>query len=376
MSGQIKSILLLLICLPDLDPLLAQNDTADFISTNEAMHHYFYHEFGYGSEADYNPIYYVINGGFDILQTENQSRNLGGIHYTTGIKNVTYNMSSPFVSIRDYGTRQFLRDEIIPSSFDERNMQWWPNYQLHLIGGGMEYRMIAEWYDSHGFEFPKAASFITIAVQHFLNEVVENNGYVGRTTDPIADLYVFDPLGVLLFSFDPVCRFFGETLNMADWSYQPAYDPTSGNLENAGQNFIFKYRFPFAVRYALFYECGMNGLAGFSHEFEKEEWISLAAGLRNSQNVVVTDETGGRKQTATIKWNAGLFYDKNNSLLFSILASGQRDYQVVANIYPGLFSISRFSPGLFAAFTAGNRIIVGLSLSYSPVGLATGFKRP
>jgi hypothetical protein len=240
----------------------------------------------------------------------------------------------------------------------------------------MEYRMIAEWYDSHGFEFPRTASLLTVAAQHFLNEVIENNSYVGRTVDPIADLYIFDPLGVVLFSLEPVCQFFSETLNMADWSYQPAYNPTLGNLEDAGQNFIFKYKFPFARRYALFYECGMNGLAGISYEFKNGQWFTLAAGMRNSEDVTVTDETGGRKQTATMKWNAGFFYDKNNSLLFSILASGQRSYRLVTNVYPGFFSIWYFNPGLFAALTVGNTLIFGLNLSYAPIGIATSFREP
>jgi len=369
-----KPALFLFLCLLSFDNAPAQNISADSLIQSATMAHRFYHEFNYGSDADYNPIYYIMNGGFDILQTENQSRNLRDIQYTTGIRNVTYNMSSLFTSIRDYGTRNFLRDEIIPSSINEQNMQWWPNYQLHLIGGGMEYRMMAEWYDSQGFEYPKTASLLTVAAQHFLNEVIENNGYVGRTVDPVADLGVFDPLGVVLFSFEPVCNFFSETLNMADWSYQPAYNPTSGDLENAGQNFIFKYKLPFAARYALFYECGMNGLAGISYEFKKNEWLSLSAGMRNSQDVTVTDETGGRKQTATMKWNAGFFYDKNNSLLFSILASGQRSYRVVANVYPGMVVISDFSPGIFAVLTEANQVIFGLSFRYSPIGVATGFR--
>ncbi len=339
----------------------------------EEHQQYFYRDINYGSQADYNPISYIINGGFDILQTENQSRNLKDIHYATGMKNLTYNLSGPFTSIRDYGAKHFLSDEIIPTGFDEKNMQWWPNYQLHVLGGGMEYRMMAEWYNAHGYTFPKTASVVTVAVQHFLNEVIENNGYVGRTVDPIADLYVFDPLGIVLFSFDPVCRFFGETLNMADWSYQPAYNPTSGNLENAGQNFVFKYKLPFATRYAIFYECGMNGMAGLSCEFMKGESFSLAAGMRNSQDVTVTDETGARKQTATLKWNAGFFYDRNNSLMLSILASGQKSYRVVTNIYPGLVSIAGFSPGLFVVMTSQNKMILGMSVSFLPVGLATNF---
>ncbi len=364
MSGKTNSAWLCTACL-----LVASVAAAQIV--NEKDHPYFYHALDYGSEADYNPLSFIINGGFDILQTENQSRNLGNIKYITGVRNLTFNLASPLKSIQAYGVKQFFADEVLPLSADKKNMQWLPNYELHVIGGGMEYRAIAEWYAAHGFQFPRTASFVTMAAQHFVNEVVENNGYVGRTVDPIADIYIFDPLGVLLFSFDPVCEFFGETLNMADWSYQPAYNPTLGNLENAGQNFIMKYKLPFNERYAVFYHFGMNGLLGVSYEYEDGEWITVAGGLRNTENVLVPDIAGARKQTATLQWNAGFFYDRNNSLMFSLLATGQRSYGIVANVYPGLISIGGFSPGFFAAFTAGNRMVFGLNVSYVPLGLAT-----
>lgn len=364
MSGKIESAWIIVYCLIAVSAARAQNDNAE-------LRPYFYHALNYGSESEYGPVSYIINGGFDILQTENQSRNLNDIRYMTGVRNVTFNLASPFKSISAYGVRQFFADEILPVSGDKKNMQWVPNYQLHLIGGGMEYRAMAEWYAAHGFQYPKTASLVTMAVQHFVNEVVENNGYVGRTVDPIADIYVFDPLGIVLFSFDPVCQFFGETLNMADWSYQPAYNPTLGNLENAGQNFIVKYKLPFDNRYALFYHFGMNGLLGMSYEYRKSESITLAAGVRNAENILVPDVAGARKQTATLQWNAGIFYDRNNSLLCSILVTGQRSYGLVANVYPGLISIAGFSPGFFAALTTGNRIIFGLNVSYVPVGLAS-----
>lgn len=369
MSGLIRSISILALLCASALPGRCQEAQGD-------MQAYFFHPVTYGSQANYNPLSYVINGGFDILQTENQSRNLSGIHYTTGVRNVTFNLASPFKSIRAYGVAQFVADEILPVSVNKKNMQWLPNYQLHLIGGGMEYRMMAEWYAAHGFQYPGVASLATVAVQHFVNEVVENNSYIGRTVDPVADIYVFDPLGILLFSFDPVCRFFSRTLNMADWSYQPAYNPTLGNLENAGQNFIVKYRLPFAEKYALFYHFGMNGLLGMSYEYVSGESVTLAAGMRNTEDIIVPDITGARKQTAILQWNAGFFYDRNNSLLFSLLVTGQRSYSAVANVYPGLVSIAGISPGFFAAVTRGNRVVFGLTLSYVPVGLATDFTAP
>ena len=109
------------------------------------------------------------------------------------------------------------------------------------------------------------------------------------------------------------------------------------------------------------------------YEFKKDESFSLAAGLRNSEDVLVSDIAGARKQTALLQWNAGFFYDKNNSLLFSLLVTGQRSYRVVTNVYPGIVSIAGFSPGFFAAFTTGRTIAFGINVSYMPIGLATNF---
>ncbi len=364
MSGQTKLILMVAALIICTSVAAAQN-------VNGESHTYFYRGLNYGSESLYNPLSFIINGGFDILQTEDRTRNLERVAFATGVKNVTFNLSSPFKSIRAYGVKEFFADEILPVSADKKNMQWLPNYELHLIGGGMEYRAMAEWYAAHGFDYPKTASLVTMAVQHFVNEVVENNNYLGRTVDPIADIYVFDPLGILLFSLDPVCEFFSRTLNLTDWSYQPAYNPTLGNLENAGQNFIIKYRFPFGRKYALFYHFGMNGLLGLSYEFEQGKWFSVAGGLRNTEDVLVPEIAGARKQTAVLEWNAGFFYDRNNSLLFSLLVTGQRSYGIVANVYPGLVSIAGFSPGFFAALTSGRTLIFGVNVSYIPLGLAS-----
>ena len=77
-------------------------------NSDEGLHQYFYHGITYGSQAEYNPISYIINGGFDILQTENQSRNLSAIKYLTGV-----NPSSTVVVRKKYFCTQFDLDERI-----------------------------------------------------------------------------------------------------------------------------------------------------------------------------------------------------------------------------------------------------------------------
>ncbi len=74
------------------------------------------------------------------------------------------------------------------------------------------------------------------------SEVVENGNKVFYSNvDPIADLLVFDPLGIILFKFDGVSEFFSEKLSLNDWSMQSAISFYPLSVRNVGQNFVMKY---------------------------------------------------------------------------------------------------------------------------------------
>lgn len=223
---------------------------------------YFYRGLNYGSESMLNPVTLVINGGLGILQVENRSRYFRDIKFYNGLKNVFMNLSDPIRSIREYGVKDLIFNEILPARLNRKNAQFWPNYQNHLIGGGLAYREMMEWYKLNGFQHPKLFSILTMVIYHLLNEIVENNNYTGRTVDPIANLYIFDPLGILLFNFDSVCKFFSEKLNLAEWSYQPAIDFIDWRIENMGQNYSIKYKL-MNSRIYLFYHFGMSGLVAY-----------------------------------------------------------------------------------------------------------------
>ena len=106
----------------------------------------FYRGRDYGSEALVNPVSLMINGGFGILQYGNLKRDINGIRFGTGFRNVFANLSHPGGSVREYGWGEFLANEIFPTSLNRKNAQYWPNYQNHLIGGGMNYVEMKEWY--------------------------------------------------------------------------------------------------------------------------------------------------------------------------------------------------------------------------------------
>lgn len=330
----------------------------------------FYHGRPYGSEALVHPLTVAVNEGFSILQISNRSNRLVDIDFEQGARNVGHNLCHPLRAIDRYGWERFLRREIVPTGVGLENAQFFPNYMLHLLGGGFTFRMLQEWYGWHGFGRPAWWALATCAAYHFLNETVENDGYAGPNVDPVADLYIFDPLGILLFRSDRVARFFQHTLKLRDWSFMPAFDPRLRTLENVGQNFVLRYDLGFWEPWSLLYHFGMHGMLGLSYRGRAGRSYSLAGGLRAKELVEIDRDHGARTQTTTLVWTAGLFYDLDDSLLASLILSGTKGYRARLNLYPGLVRLGPFSPGLFANLRRDDQIVLGGIVSFLPVGFA------
>lgn len=330
---------------------------------------YFYTGKDYGSEALYNPFNLILNGSFDVIQLDGFGRKIFSFPYRTGSENVLKNLASPFGPIKRYGWGKFLRNEIFPLEFAKNRAQWFPNYQLHLIGGGMTYTAMKEWYEYNKFPVPAAFSAVTLAGFHLLNEFVENESYKGDNVDPIADIYVFDIGGIILFSFDNVKKFFKETLNMADWSLMPSFNFSDMSLQNSGQYFSVKYKLPKVNNWHLFYYFGMSGLGGLSYKFQDGTALSAGGGLKAMKRYVINPKT--YQMTISTVWNAGFFYDKNNSLLASLFFSGFEENAVNLNIYPGIIKFEKFSPGIWMTVSRKGQIMLGLTTVYAP---GFGFK--
>lgn len=327
---------------------------------------YFYKEKSYGSSALFNPLNLILSSSYDIIQLENRRREIFVYSYSSGAKNVWRNLMNPFGVIKRTGVNSFITNELFPFEWKKKGAQWWPNYQLHLIGGGMSFTMLKEWYKDNNIPSAALISGITIMGVHFLNEVIENDAFVGDNVDPIADIYIFDLGGIILFSFDNVNKFFSEELNLADWSLQPSYNFFNNTLQNNGQYYSMKWRFPFSNSLYLFHYFGMNGLTGVSIKRDEESY-SLGIGLRGKS--IQTIDAATNKNTISLTWNVGLFYDKNNSLLASLFFSGVSDYIVNLNVYPGIISLKIFSPGLWLALSAKGKLIAGITIFHLP-GLA------
>jgi hypothetical protein len=331
---------------------------------------YFYTGKNFGSESLINPGSLIVNGGFDILQSASHSRRFSTIKMGTGFRNVLDNLADPFTQIDKFGWDRFIGQEVFPTSLRIEDAQWFPNYTLHFIGGGMDARMMYEWYQLHQVPYPALFAGLTVATYHLVNEAVENDLFVGPNVDPIADIYLFNLGGALLFTSDAVAEFFSGTLHMTAWPSQPAWNPEFNTLENNGQYYVMRYPLPFARNTSLFYHFGDNGLFGLSFLRQNNESFTVAVGATQRQLRTVNITNGARTITVDLGWMAGIFYDRENSLLASVMASDRINEKVRLNLYPGVIDLLGFSPGLFVSFGERNQFIAGISVQYTPMGLA------
>lgn len=336
--------------------------------------YYFYRGLDYGSQSLTHPLRLIVNGGFGIMQAENRSNRPLDVRYGTGVRNVADNLLHPQWSIGAVGFWDFFRREILPVSVSRGGAQYWPNYMNHLLGGGMSYRLMEEYYRYHGVPHSRTWAGVTMFAYHFVNEVVENDGYVGPNVDPVADFWVFNPAGIWLFSHENVARFFGTRLHMADWSYQPVWLPDAQELQNNGQNFAVKWDLTRDGRHSLFYHWGASGELGVSYTDGQGRCLSAGLGLR-AGNLLEIDEFS---KTVDLAVSGGVFYDRQGSLLASLLLSRAKDYRYRLNLYPGLINVGRLQPGLFLGVNANERLLAGITfgnLRHLPVGLGGDFQK-
>ncbi|TAL69522.1 MAG: hypothetical protein EPN82_06730 [Bacteroidetes bacterium] len=327
---------------------------------------YYYTGKDYGNEYMYNPLYVILNGSYDIIQLDCNSRKIFEQPYGSGNYNVTRNIFNPFVSIKTYGWWNFLSNEIFPLSFKKEGMQWWPNYSLHIVGGGMTFASLEEWYEYNNIPEPYIFAAATTMFYHYWNEVVEMEDYRGLTVDPVSDIWVFDIAGILLFSFDGIKEFFRDELHLRDWSLQPSLTVPSWELQNNGQYFSIKYDLPFYNKMALFGYMGMSGLGGLSYKLNGEDAISLGLGTRPATRYIIDSSATARQYTLNLTWNAGLFYDRNGSLMASIAFSGQEKNLCNINIYPGSIDMGNIKLGFWTVIPRKGDYYFGLSARYIP----------
>lgn len=340
-------------------PLLSQDDSGT----------YFYRGLPYGSEAAFHPVAAVLHSGFYNFQLDNRGDDPFAIPFGRGLENVASNIANPVAALNRFGWGRFVTSEVLPS-FDRDHAQWIPNYFGHILGEGLAFRMSMEWYRHHGFRRPALWGIATMLSGALINEVVENGAYDGVNVDPIADFYIFNPIGILLFSSDGAARFLRDRLGMAYWPLQAAFDPATGTLQNVGYRTAFRVRPP-TWRVGLFALYGSQGLLGLTYAIDGEYALSWGGGVA-ADSLVDAEETpeGSRVLTATLGPAAGLFLDRRGSLLASVIVTPAKNDVVSLSLFPGVVGWRTLRPGMTVGWSRSEGMKVSLHLARLPLGIA------
>ncbi|HNY30768.1 MAG TPA: hypothetical protein PKO15_07770 [Fibrobacteria bacterium] len=333
-------------------------DVARVSSDVSAQEPYFYHGYDWGSEGQFNPVSMVVNEGLDIGQLRSSRGSIRLIPSRINVRRLNATISHPLASIdRSTGRMRFVETELVPTSMDKGRAQWVPNYQLHLVGGGLLNARVEEWYAAHGYESPKLAAFVTSMTAAYLNEAQEMEGYPDDyNTDPVADLFVFDLAGIALFQSTAVREFFHTRVEWMNWPLQPSIWVTDLSVRQAGQYHAFRIRNPWSEDWRPFYHVGLGNIGGISKRLNPIDHLSVGAGYYALRLV----PSGGGQSSVTLAPKLGVFWDRQGSLMASLFWNSQSRERLMLSLYPR--SIAQVPLGWWLSYGGEQGVGVGLTM--------------
>jgi hypothetical protein len=330
----------------------ATADSINIIMYNETMRN---------ANHEFLPVSNYLNTALDSSQTPRT------FHQKNYIKNhgrVFSELADPVKHIiRDGGFKKFFNDEWATSRVI-------PGYTLHLLGGGYDFRFVAEWFDYNGFPAPYLFSFITTYMARIGNKAIESTNKRLTSHNDLSDLLFYDIIGNLLFLNDKVVKFFFNDLGLRNWAGQPMLNLRTLNIVNCGNYYILRpYFFNDYVR--PFVLMGMQYFGGLSFSIDKRYSLTFGAG------VAVIGPLDPERDTMhdsmkKMRPAGGIYFDRDGTILASAIINGTEYYKFRLNIYPALLKIDYLRMGLFFAIDDYNRVLVGINF-HSVFGLASIF---
>jgi hypothetical protein len=312
------------------------------------------------------PLDVILNKGFAVSQFNNRDRYI--FSHTYASAHVWNSIARFSESLDRYGGwRVFLGDEVIPTSLDGRSGKWAPNYGGHLVEGGITYRRLAEWHRAHGVPAPRLTAAVVTMASAVINEMYSHPNIEAGSVATAADLLFFDPLGIVLFSFDPVAHFFAGTLQATIWSSQAALMP-DGELVNNGNNIVAKLPLSPWDETSIFIRGGLALTPGIT--FHRPDGIDVSVAFGGEARIQRIDPVTGEERP-TIGWGAGVFVDRGGSLLWSVMASQAEHRRFVLNVYPGVFEPLPRRMGAWLLVRQSGAIRLGVSWT-GALGLGVG----
>lgn len=286
----------------------------------------------YGSDSLYSPFSNFLSYSFDTLQLP---ESFGTADFSQNAQTVLDHLGDPQQAIENEGGfNRFINRQVLPvdSAYSNESYAALPNYFLHLLGGGIVYRKDLEWFRENNYSYATTSAVALAMTAEFIQEVFEK-----KTTtddDEVADMYLFRPLGILLFHNDAVANFVMDYLDPAVWPSLQVYDLSEETINNAGIHYIYRPTFLEFYDSRLFIYTGLNNMVGLSHRLNNEESFSWSIG-KSTQRVDLSLD-----RLAELKTSAGIFYDRNKSLLASLVINDTGGNKFRFNWYPANTSVA------------------------------------
>jgi len=302
----------------------------------------YYQPANYGSESLYTPFGNFLSYSFDTLQLPDSfdTRDFGN-----RLDRVFEHLKHPRRAINaEGGFNRFINRQIFPvdSEFSNESSSILPNYGLHLLGGGMVYRKDLEWFRAHDVENATAYAISLGMTAELIQEVYEK-----KTTtddDEVADFLIFRPLGIWLFHNDAFAEGFMSLFDPAVWPYLQVYDVSDHRIFNAGINYVYRPPATEINNTRLFIFTGLNNLIGLSHQYNNNEWFSWGLGVATQK---VDFELSAQVE---LEPSIGFFYDRNKSLLWSLVLNDTGGNNFRFNLFPDNKNLL----GKFGYFVSGH----------------------
>lgn len=318
-----------------------------------------------GLDQYVGPFDVLLNKGFNLTQAANRDRAIFSADY--GWAHVRGSLLHPVRAIeRDGGWSAWIEEQVLPiqavhwarSGFDwgaADNMTWFPNYFGHFVEGGITYRRLAEKLRHQGVPAATAMAAITTMGASVLNEAYTHPNLTEGTGGTVADLYLFDLGGVIAFSFDPVARFFAQTLRAQVWPSQAALSVSSGELVNNANNLVFKFPLPWVDRVSAFVRTAVGSHVGATLHLGRGLDVSLGIGA-DTERQNIDPVTGA--ESVDLRLSSSLYLDRDGSVLASVYWSQVDHRRLSVNVYPGVLHDDF---GAWIALARGGSVELGLT---------------
>jgi len=318
-----------------------------FLLSCNSLHAGSYYQPGsYGSESLYSPISNFLSYSFDTLQLP---ENFSNDNFKANSELVFDHLGAPMQAIdNEGGNAAFVNRQIFPVNGEDPDERYGalPNYFLHMIGGGMVYRKDLEWFRAHDYDYATTWAVSLAMTAELVQEILEKN--TTTDDDEVADVYLFRPIGILLFHQDAVAEFVMEYFDPAIWPSLQVLDISEGNINNAGLHYVYRPTFLKNDSVGFFAYTGLNNLFGLSHNIGGGESISWGVGASVQKIDFELD------RQAELDTSAGVFWDRNKSLLASLVINDTGGHRFRFNWYPrhDSWGEGRSIPGQFGYFLA------------------------